>query len=163
MEEVAFAALNPSTNKYKKISILKGDLEKFPSSLLSMILSTNGAFRKKYDETLEAFIIEFPSDISSDLFEHVAYFYKKKGWKNPHCRENGIELNQFYAIIDYFNLPDDFEPDEDNPDEYQEEDVNDSYDTSESDEWDPNMRDDRFDADDYNIDYGYDPNPYGLT
>jgi hypothetical protein len=100
----------------------------------------------------------------SHLLEHIAHFYKTNHWKNPHLRENGIEVNQLEELIDYLNLPDDYEEVEDPIEERDEEEDFEAYAdfSSENDEdWDPSLRDDRYD--DGFIDYGYDPNPYGHT
>jgi len=156
--EVAFASFDPLSKGYKKISIKKKDLERFSTSLLSMIFTSRGAFKKDYKDDLKAFVI----DIEPNMLHHVEYFYKNKKWKNPYLRENNLEFDQLEKITDYLNLPDDIEDPEDPVEEHDEDEYPD-FDSESSEEWDPNLRDDRFDADDYYIDYGYDPNPYGHT
>lgn len=159
MEDVPFATFDKLSKKYVKVTILKTDLEKFPLSLLCMIVNSSG-FNKKYDNKLDAYVI----DISpSHLLEHIAYFYKTSRWKNPYLRENGIDNSDLTRIIDYLNLPDDYEEVEDPEEEYPEDDDLDYAEllSEESDEYDPSCRDDRFDDGCFFDDI--DPNPYGHT
>lgn len=159
MEELAFATFDPLSGKYITIQILKDDLKKFPTSLFWMIFSTSsGAFPKKYDKELGAFVVKIEP---SQMLEHIAYFYKHKHWKNPYARENGLEINKLYTILDYLNLPDEFERIED-PDEFEKDFVCPDDFPGNDNDWDP-ISEDEYD-DNYDDFYDdRDPNPYGHT
>lgn len=158
MEEIGFAAFDPFTKKYIQTLINKEDLDKFPKSLFSLIITTSSTYKTQFDNELQAFIVS----IEPKMLKHIAYFYKMKCWKNPHLRENNLSVIELNQITDYLNLPDNIEEVEDPEEEYAEDEEDDIYDyyanIYESDEeLDPSLRDDHFDDDHY-IDYDYDPN-----
>ena len=97
-----------------KVSILRSDLEKYPNSYLStLVIKTIG------DDFHDVLTVPF----LGKTLESVAYFYKNDIWKNPYIFENKLEIvnhdsseiMNFEAVIDYLNLPYEFEDVENGP------------------------------------------------
>lgn len=96
-------AVNFIDQQGEKVSILASDLEKYPESLLSMIVSKKD--KKLFDVDANAYKLDF----LEDTLKHVAQFYATGQWPNPFVPGNQLRLDSvggdFFRICDYLNLP----------------------------------------------------------